>query len=49
MFPQPVIGAIEIYSKYITRDCLKITPHDFLETRLVINFGIKIQSYIWII
>ena len=35
MFPQSVIGVIEIYVKYITRDLQNITPHDCLDKRVV--------------
>ena len=35
MFPHSIIGAIEIYGKYITWDWYEITPRDFLDTRVV--------------
>ena len=35
MFPQSILGAIQIYGKYIIRDWQKISLHDFLNTRVV--------------
>ena len=35
MFPQSILGAIQIYGKYIIRDWQKISRHDFLNTRVV--------------
>ena len=34
-FPQSILGAIQIYGKYIIRDWQKISLHDFLNTRVV--------------